>query len=47
MITSRAIVPPAHRPLPRVAASLVGALRAAHGTLPWTAGKISKPAHQP
>lgn len=35
-------VPPA-----RVAASLVGALRAAHGALPWTAGTISKPARQP
>jgi hypothetical protein len=31
-------VPPA-----RAAASLVGALRAAHGALPWTARTISKP----
>ena len=44
MSTSRPIAPPAHRlPPARVATSLVGALRAAHGALPWTAGTISKP----
>ena len=31
----------------RVAPSLVAALRAAHGALPWTAGTISKPTRQP
>ena len=34
-------------PPARAAPSLVGALRAAHGTLPWTAGTISKPTRQP
>jgi DNA replication protein DnaC len=34
-------------PPARVAPSLVGALRAAHGALPWTAGAISKPTRQP
>lgn len=34
-------------PPARVATSLVGALRAAHGALPWTAGTISEPTSQP
>ena len=34
-------------PPARVAAPLVGALRAAHGALPWTAGTIFEPTRQP
>ena len=42
MITSRPIVPTAHRSLPRASLRRSwGALRAAHGALPWTAGTIS------
>ena len=36
----------AQAPPARAATSLVGALRAAHGALPWTAGTISKPTRQ-